>query len=336
MMGASSSAVSARNVILGNQTVVDSGVTDSMVLGTGASIGSYALSSDGTTYNKIDQYGKATAVASGTSVENQKAYITKAVAIGNNAHVLNLTGQDYTSDTASQTDAALKSGYQAMAIGANSVAYLRNSVALGVGSITDYTADNFAAAGWMPPDSDNLYNLTSTSKGIISVGSKGGERRITNVAAGAIDSDAVNVSQLKALYYNIQAGFANLNQGNAQHYMSINQSGDAATLANSLKKQTNYDNYVTKKSQYLQYVARKTINGESFSQTALDNMKATITSIEQANPDFVTTASQLNAIDPNTWTSSSNINTTLQTITTAQNSDAAETVNTGEIGRAHV
>ena len=329
LMGASSSAVSARNVILGNQTVVDSGVTDSMVLGTGASIGSYALSSDGTTYNKIDQYGKATAVASGTSVENQKAYITKAVAIGNNAHVLNLTGQDYTSDTASQTDAALKSGYQAMAIGANSVAYLRNSVALGVGSITDYTADNFAAAGWMPPDSDNLYNLTSTSKGIISVGSKGGERRITNVAAGAIDSDAVNVSQLKALYYNIQAGFANLNQGNAQHYMSINQSGDAATLANSLKKQTNYDNYVTKKSQYLQYVARKTINGESFSQTALDNMKATITSIEQANPDFVTTASQLNAIDPNTWTSSSNINTTLQTITTAQNSDAAETVNTG-------
>ena len=203
LMGASSSAVSARNVILGNQTVVDSGVTDSMVLGTGASIGSYALSSDGTTYNKIDQYGKATAVASGTSVENQKAYITKAVAIGNNAHVLNLTGQDYTSDTASQTDAALKSGYQAMAIGANSVAYLRNSVALGVGSITDYTADNFAAAGWMPPDSDNLYNLTSTSKGIISVGSKGGERRITNVAAGAIDSDAVNVSQLKALYYNI-------------------------------------------------------------------------------------------------------------------------------------
>ena len=329
LMGASSSAVSARNVILGNQTVVDSGVTDSMVLGTGASIGSYALSSDGTTYNKIDQYGKATAVASGTSVENQKAYITKAVAIGNNAHVLNLTGQDYTSDTASQTDAALKSGYQAMAIGANSVAYLRNSVALGVGSITDYTADNFAAAGWMPPDSDNLYNLTSTSKGIISVGSKGGERRITNVAAGAIDSDAVNVSQLKALYYNIQAGFANLNQGNAQHYMSINQSGDAATLANSLKKQTNYDNCVTKKSQYLQYVARKTINGESFSQTALDNMKATITSIEQANPDFVTTASQLNAIDPNTWTSSSNINTTLQTITTAQNSDAAETVNTG-------
>jgi hypothetical protein len=329
LMGASSSAVSARNVILGNQTVVDSGVTDSMVLGTGASIGSYALSSDGTTYNQIDKYGNATAVASGTSVENQKAYITKAVAIGNNAHVLNLTGQDYTSDSASQTDAALTSGYQAMAIGANSVAYLRNSVALGVGSITDYTADNFAAAGWMPPDSDNLYNLTSTSKGIISVGSKGGERRITNVAAGAIDSDAVNVSQLKALYYNIQAGFANLNQGNAQHYMSINQSGDAATLANSLKKQTNYDNYVTKKSQYLQYVARKTINGESFSQTALDNMKATITSIEQANPDFVTTASQLNAIDPNTWTSSSNINTTLQTITTAQNSDAAETVNTG-------
>lgn len=329
LMGASSSAVSARNVILGNQTVVDSGVTDSMVLGTGASIGSYALSSDGTTYNQIDKYGNATAVASGTSVENQKAYITKAVAIGNNAHVLNLTGQDYTSDSASQTDAALTSGYQAMAIGANSVAYLRNSVALGVGSITDYTADNFAAAGWMPPDSDNLYNLTSTSKGIISVGSKGGERRITNVAAGAIDSDAVNVSQLKALYYDIQAGFANINQGNAQHYMSINQSGDAATLANSLKKQTNYDNYVTKKSQYLQYVARKTINGESFSQTALDNMKATITSIEQANPDFKTTASQLNAIDPTTWTSSSNINTTLQTITTAQNTDAAQKVNTG-------
>ena len=51
----------------------------------------------------------------------------------------------------------------------------------------------------------------------VSVGSAGKERRITNVAAGAMDTDAVNVSQLKGLSSTVAA--------NKTKYYSVNSSG---------------------------------------------------------------------------------------------------------------
>jgi autotransporter adhesin len=63
--------------------------------------------------------------------------------------------------------------------------------------------------------------------GEVSVGSAGAERRVTNVAAGSGDTDAVNVSQLKAA---------------STHYYSVNDGGvasgnynnDGATGTNAL------------------------------------------------------------------------------------------------------
>jgi hypothetical protein len=63
--------------------------------------------------------------------------------------------------------------------------------------------------------------------GEVSVGSAGAERRVTNVAAGSGDTDAVNVSQLKA---------------SLTHYYSVNDGGvasgnynnDGATGTNAL------------------------------------------------------------------------------------------------------
>lgn len=49
----------------------------------------------------------------------------------------------------------------------------------------------------MPNGSFSLPSSKQT--GIVSVGRKGAERRITNVAGGFLPTDAVNVSQLKAL-----------------------------------------------------------------------------------------------------------------------------------------
>ncbi|CAM7571982.1 TPA: YadA-like family protein [Escherichia coli] len=76
-----------------------------------------------------------------------------------------------------------------IAIGSNASANHANSIAMGSGSQTtrgaqtDYTAYNMDAP--------------QNSVGEFSVGSKDGQRQITNVAAGSADTDAVNVGQLK-------------------------------------------------------------------------------------------------------------------------------------------
>lgn len=75
---------------------------------------------------------------------------------------------------------ASASGEDSSAIGANSVATGTNSVALGADSI----------AG---------------EENTVSVGSAGNERRITNVAAGVNDTDAVNVGQMQAADAALQA-----------------------------------------------------------------------------------------------------------------------------------
>ncbi|MRT33176.1 hypothetical protein FGX01_05280, partial [Xylella fastidiosa subsp. multiplex] len=51
---------------------------------------------------------------------------------------------------------------------------------------------------------------TATGSNVVSVGASGAERRLTNVAAGGADTDAVNVSQLKAAQ---------------THYYSVNDNG---------------------------------------------------------------------------------------------------------------
>ena len=73
-------------------------------------------------------------------------------------------------------------------------AQLAHSVALGEGSTTT-AADGNATTGYLTNDAVN-----NTGNGIISVGNGGTIlRRITSVASGTNDTDAVNVKQLKAL-----------------------------------------------------------------------------------------------------------------------------------------
>jgi trimeric autotransporter adhesin len=75
---------------------------------------------------------------------------------------------------------------------------------------------------------------TKSTLAAVSVGGNGQFRQITNLAAGAADSDAVNVSQLKAVSASAAAG--------AVHYYSVNDNGtqggnydnDGATGVNSL------------------------------------------------------------------------------------------------------
>ncbi|WP_228877123.1 YadA family autotransporter adhesin [Paraburkholderia saeva] len=91
--------------------------------------------------------------------------------------------------------AANASGLSSVAIGNGAQATRANSVALGADSTT-YA--NLAALAFTPVGA-TLMITGATASGEVSMGAVNAERRITNVAAGAADTDAVNLSQLKAL-----------------------------------------------------------------------------------------------------------------------------------------
>ena len=87
---------------------------------------------------------------------------------------------------------ALASGEGSIAQGYNATASQLNSVA--IGSNANALAPNSVALG---------ANSVADQANTISVGALGNERRITNVAPGIADTDAVNVGQLKQTQANI-------------------------------------------------------------------------------------------------------------------------------------
>ncbi|WP_240201606.1 YadA-like family protein [Pseudomonas sp. PDNC002] len=105
----------------------------------------------------------------------------------------------------SQTTA---SGYGAAALGAKSIASGDNSAAVGLfanasainsvalGASSTTTAD-LTQLGYNPGNGP-LKGAASTANGEVSIGASNKERRLTNLAAGSADTDAVNVSQLKS------------------------------------------------------------------------------------------------------------------------------------------
>ena len=128
-----------------------------------------------------------------------------------------------------------------MAFGVNSSATMKNSIAIGYGSKTDYKYSDKEA--YMP---GNGYAMPmAKSVGVVSVGSDGQPRRIVNLAAGAADTDAVNVSQLKALADNI--GVDNINTGTdtTLRYLSVNKDGaESKKVQDDILKQSKFKEYV--------------------------------------------------------------------------------------------
>ncbi|MEX2991520.1 adhesin, partial [Serratia fonticola] len=78
---------------------------------------------------------------------------------------------------------SVASGLDAVAIGMGAIASADGSIALGAGSLADGSTLSHEA-----------YLVGGTAKGEVNVG----DRRITGLSAGADDTDAVNVAQLKA------------------------------------------------------------------------------------------------------------------------------------------
>jgi len=105
---------------------------------------------------------------------------------------------------------------QGVALGAGSNVTQAGGVALGAGSVASTAS---GVAGYVPPtataEQRTAIGATTSTLAAVSVGdaANGQFRQITGVAAGTVDSDAVNVSQLKA----VQGQVTQIDQGTVKY-----------------------------------------------------------------------------------------------------------------------
>ncbi|OBW91009.1 hypothetical protein QV01_08970 [Gallibacterium genomosp. 3] len=205
--------------------------------------------------------------------------------------------QYYSRNSAAIGKLARARAYNSMAIGNNANADLNNSVALGVNSSTDYTIADLNKPGWVATGAIAI--PTSAATGVISVGAINQERRITNVASGYRDSDAVNVAQLKTLDERISNITGSENSSGLFQYMSIeskDEKGKAGALAKVVNKERNYSEYITLRKQYLGFVARNKLNGETIDSGALGKIEERINALAKGN-NFSTLSAELKKVE---------------------------------------
>ena len=202
-VGSDSSAAGAGSVALGqgaeadfdNSIVIDSsnaGTTQVLANNTIA-IGNAAVATKADSiamgHNSLAS-GQA-AVAVGPS-SNATAGGTVALGVGTNATAtgamaLGFDAQAQANDAVALGNSATATGINGVAIGSGAGVVGDDSVALG--KLANATGKNSVAIGQgSVADADN----------VVSFGAAGSERRVTNIAAGVNDTDAVNVGQLNA------------------------------------------------------------------------------------------------------------------------------------------
>lgn len=166
------------------------------------------------------------------SVVERKA--TAGIAIGHKANVSGKYGLAMGDEAISSGNYSTAIGTDAKAEGTNSLAFghganavSNNSVALGNATSAN-VADTKAEESYLSKEA-----YTSEEAGVVSVGNADSNlyRRITNVAGGAADHDAVNVLQLKSLESNLNDKIENLDSTSATigGNTTINEGGITVT-----------------------------------------------------------------------------------------------------------
>ncbi len=218
--------------VIGNQNALTGKNDNTSVLGTVNTLDGTSLTSVIGANNKVGATSATSVIGKGLSVTGGEKNFVGGVdtTLNGLSSSVVLADGGQVADNASGV-VLLGKGAQAgasdtVAVGTGATAAYANTVALGANSTTskDLVTLN-ANAAYVPPGAASVAGAVPV--GEVSVGSAGAERRVTNVAAGAVDTDAVNVSQLKA------AG---------THYYSVNDNGvtggnhgnDGATGLNAL------------------------------------------------------------------------------------------------------
>ena len=167
-----------RNIYIGNQYVhsaVPKGeINDSIAIGT------------------LSNASNSKSIAIGSSSSNKKY---GALSIGKTSIAIG-------SSTTDDNNGSTARGDNSISFGSDTLAIENDSVALGAFSVADRKAlsDAEKQKVYLAKNTD-VANTVKNTKGAISVGKSGENgftRQITNLAAGAADTDAVNVAQLKA------------------------------------------------------------------------------------------------------------------------------------------
>lgn len=313
--GTWASTLSDRTVVLGNSTSISSGSQNALAIGVNVFIGNDSASSlalgMGSTIAKSAKSPDSLAIGKDARIDakdtdngtlyqpqvydettrafrnfNESSdYMRQAMALGFNAKVSRGAGK-------------METGINSMAIGAYAQATLQNSTALGVGSKTDYTWEQLETDPWVSEGAISI--PTSGKTGVISVGSKGSERRIVNLASGSSDTDAVNVAQLKTVEERFLSEINLLQNGGGVKYLSVektNINGQSGRVASQIRKGESYERYVKLKTQLLYLDARGKLNGEKFDQNSLNKIRAVVQELEaEYSGELKTTASALNQV----------------------------------------
>ena len=203
----------------------------------------YDVNVDGTTnYNNItlggDTYNTTTHTG-GTTITNvadgsapsDAVNFSQLTETNNSINNIYTTGTKYFHANSTGTDSSA-TALDAVAIGMGAVASHANSVALGAGSVADGSTLGEAA-----------YLVGGTASSEVNIGG----RRITGLSAGAMDSDAVNVAQLKAVantvtstdnraikYDWVDANGDGVVQPDEVNYNHATLAGDTGTVINNL------------------------------------------------------------------------------------------------------
>ena len=264
----------------------------------------------------LGSFSKATA-------ENALAFGAESIASGRNSSVFGI--------------GAKASKDNSMAIGTGAVSNIENSIALGVNSKTDYTGSE--KRGYMP---GNGYMLPmASSAGVISVGSATQPRRIVNLASGALDTDAVNVAQLKSLAENLGVEDITNNTDKTMRYLSVSRStGSAAEIQKLIQKEKDFKTY----SQYRKYhdimVLGKKRTGTNDYNSEIDDLSTKISNMEGKYTDFknaITTPAGLATIgqsssEQDVKTVTDSINAYVTTILTADEKTTIKSHNAANEG----
>ncbi|MFY5958352.1 trimeric autotransporter adhesin Ata [Acinetobacter baumannii] len=201
--------------------------------------------------NSLASGTNSTAIGSGNKPgEGAKATGNSSAAIGSGAQATGDNsaaigkGAEATNENAAAVGGGAKAtGKNAAAIGGGAIADQENAVAVGqgaqslveggvaLGASSKVEAKNSVALGQdaVATEATGTSFLTnrdaSQSNGVISVGSAGKERRITNVEDGSADSDAVTVRQLKNVDSRVNQNTSNIGK-NTQNITNLNQKLD--------------------------------------------------------------------------------------------------------------
>ena len=152
-----------------------------------------------------------------------------------------------------------------LAIGNYSKAELENSISIGNHSNTDYNPEWLEEPGYAPKGA--ISTLTSKGIGVVSIGTIGKERRLTNLASGYRDTDAVNVSQLRSLEEKLSTVNPDEEDTSMMNYLSVdkkNTSGEGYKAKEIAMKEVYYKEYIKLKAKALEMEVRKTRNDEHF------------------------------------------------------------------------